>query len=498
MNQLTDSDKLVIETRIYEEHGGCSDCLYNDAEMFRETTLAEVLFEILDTPTWLRKLGLASFDELDDQIDEVTKQLDLYCPECNSKWDDPWIDLGPFGTKIRFEDEVATEAPKKERRKKEPRKKKDFFNRQTESSRIKAEIVSKYFLSWANVLLTKAEKVAYIDFFAGPGVYNDGSKSTPVLILDGILGRAKFEQNIVMLLNDVSKVATDRLEKCVHDHDAFSAMKNKPSIDTSEVQVTSAEDFRGKNLIPTLSFIDPFGFKGLTLDLIQALIKDWGSECIFFFNYQSVNRHLTNKGVEEHMNALFGAERAEQLRAQLREIPPDQSSKRQDLIVNTLLRAIVEETAGKYIVKFEFKSAHKARTSHYIVFVSKNPLGKKIMKEVMAPYGSTIAEGVSSFSFDPKAQCVQMQLWDIPKSSESITYDLSQRYQGRTLQVGELVLDYCAGDNLYTESNCKKALIELESKGQLVANPPRDKRRKRQGQPTMGEKVKVKFPLLDQ
>jgi hypothetical protein len=39
------------------------------------------------------------------------------------------------------------------------------------------------------------------------------------------------------------------------------------------------------HLPPTLSFLDPFGYKGLSNRLIQAYLKDFGCECIFFFNY---------------------------------------------------------------------------------------------------------------------------------------------------------------------------------------------------------------------
>ena len=55
-----------------------------------------------------------------------------------------------------------------------------FFNEQTEQSAVKATIVSKYFWSWAMIIMPRADKIAYIDLFAGAGRYKDGSKSTPL------------------------------------------------------------------------------------------------------------------------------------------------------------------------------------------------------------------------------------------------------------------------------------------------------------------------------
>ena len=64
-----------------------------------------------------------------------------------------------------------------------------FFEESKEQSAVKTAIVSKYFWSWAKVIMPQAErgrekKIAYLDLFAGPGRYKDGTKSTPLLIME--------------------------------------------------------------------------------------------------------------------------------------------------------------------------------------------------------------------------------------------------------------------------------------------------------------------------
>ena len=64
-----------------------------------------------------------------------------------------------------------------------------FFDETSEQSSIKAKIVSDYFWAWAQVIIstqqkTGGDRIAYIDLFAGPGRYNDGTKSTPLLVLE--------------------------------------------------------------------------------------------------------------------------------------------------------------------------------------------------------------------------------------------------------------------------------------------------------------------------
>jgi len=64
-----------------------------------------------------------------------------------------------------------------------------FFDETREQSIIKGKIVSDYFWAWAKVITPTVKKsgtnrIAYIDLFAGPGRYRDGTKSTPLLILE--------------------------------------------------------------------------------------------------------------------------------------------------------------------------------------------------------------------------------------------------------------------------------------------------------------------------
>jgi hypothetical protein len=65
----------------------------------------------------------------------------------------------------------------------------NFFDESREQSLVKATIVSKYFWAWAKVIISTVNKrqggkIAYIDLFAGPGRYKDGTKSTPLLVLE--------------------------------------------------------------------------------------------------------------------------------------------------------------------------------------------------------------------------------------------------------------------------------------------------------------------------
>ena len=82
------------------------------------------------------------------------------------------------------------------------KKRKKFFSRQTEASRVKAEIIAKYFPGWATVVSSWATKMLYVDLYAGRGRYDDGAESTPLLVLRRAIADPIVSQMLVTIFND--------------------------------------------------------------------------------------------------------------------------------------------------------------------------------------------------------------------------------------------------------------------------------------------------------
>lgn len=267
---------------------------------------------------------------------------------------------------------------------------KAFFNEQKEQSEVKTAIVSKYFAAWSNVILgylsnKKDQRIAYIDLFAGPGRFQDGTKSTPLLILEMAIANEKLRRNLVTLFNDKEDLNTSTLVKEIDRLPGIESLKWTPDIRTEEVGDQIVKEFESSNLIPTLMFIDPFGYKGLSLRLINSVLKDWACECIFFFNYNRISMGVSNSMVQKHIEALFGEELAATVKEKVKGMTPEE---RELTIVNEMCNALLS-MGGKFPLPFRFRNSAGTRTSHHLVFVSKHPLGYKIMKEVMAKESST-------------------------------------------------------------------------------------------------------------
>jgi three-Cys-motif partner protein len=81
----------------------------------------------------------------------------------------------------------------------------DFFSKQTPSSRIKANIVAEYFPQYCKILLKRNQKeIRYLDLFAGPGIYEDQSHSTPLLIANSCANDLVLSNKVRLMFNDNS------------------------------------------------------------------------------------------------------------------------------------------------------------------------------------------------------------------------------------------------------------------------------------------------------
>src|SRR5262245_41025606 len=161
-----------------------------------------------------------------------------------------------------------------------------FFDEREDQSEVKGRIVSKYFYAWAKIIAPRSQsrRIAYIDLFAGPGRYKDGSASTPLMVLEKAIADRQLRDWLVAMFNDEDPEHCQNLQSEIDKLPGIETLKHKPDISTGSVGADIASKLQSVNLIPTFSFIDPFGYKGLSLGLVQGAIKDWGSECVFFFN----------------------------------------------------------------------------------------------------------------------------------------------------------------------------------------------------------------------
>lgn len=365
---------------------------------------------------------------------------------------------------------------------------KSFFDEASEQSRIKASIVRDYFWAWARVILPTVKKqagrIAYIDLFAGPGRYKDGTKSTPLLILETAISDPDMRKRLVTLFNDADRDNAHALERAIAGLPGIKKLKYKPEVESNEVGDEIVKMFEKMNLVPTFFFVDPWGYKGLSLGLVNSVLKNWGCDCVFFFNYNRINMGLGNDAVEKHIDVLFGERRASKLRKRLADLPP---SERETAIVESLSQSL-RELGAEYVLPFCFKDERGVRTSHHLVFATKHPLGYRIMKEIMAKQSSEEHQGVASFGYCP-ASAIHPLLFELTRPLDDLEEMLLEEFRGKSLTTERIYELHNIG-RPYIMKNYKAILLRMEEQRLVRAEPPFDERRKG----TFADHVVVTFP----
>lgn len=103
----------------------------------------------------------------------------------------------------------------------------------------------------------------------------DGTPSTPLLILKRALKDDDLPSQLITVFNDHDPANTQTLSEVIGSLPDVGKLGHTPIILTRAVGselITHVKKLVGYS-VPTLYFMDPWGYKGLSLDLINSAIK---------------------------------------------------------------------------------------------------------------------------------------------------------------------------------------------------------------------------------
>ena len=361
---------------------------------------------------------------------------------------------------------------------------KGFFEKQTRESSIKSAIVSKYFAAWSKIMLKRARKrtIAYIDLYSGPGRYRDGKPSTPLLVIEQALKDSQLRDRLVTVFNDHDPKSVTQLQ---HELERIGAhqLRYPPVLLCSEVDEQLTRELDRLRFPPALSFIDPWGYKGVSLELLRILMRTKGSECVLFFNYRRINPAIENPAVEQRIRELFGHDRATKLKREL----PDLSVQGRETLIVSEFRDALREAVAQYVLPFRFLNQRGTRTTHYLIFLTNNPLGIHIMKDIMQREGGTEGSPLEySRMRETQPELPTFREWRLSQ----LANELAARFKGRTLSLSQLYYEHHPSMP-WTFRDYQLAVMLLEKQGRIRCDPPANMRRPG----TLGRNTILLFPV---
>ncbi len=370
---------------------------------------------------------------------------------------------------------------------------KKFFEEQSAHSRVKADIVFKYVMAWLQVVLGHQRKygqhqgAAYVDLFSGPRSYEDGSRSTPLLIVEAVLKRPLFRENLRTFFNDENGTFIQSLSQELSSLPDIGALRTKPIYTDQSASIALIDSFNLSEKVPQFFFLDQFGYADITPDLIRRIFLNHKCDCTFFFRTSRVIAAITNPNSVSIMKMLFGEKRFLNLRSQF-----VGGCKDKEAIVLAALQSALKDVGAPFFQAFPFRIREERSSKHHLIYIGKHERGLSIMKDIMGKSSSTHHGDVPVMGFSEiPAHPSLFEIDLIP----NLQRELLKVFAGKSLPVGSVYTLHHPTNGQFVLRNYQEALRRLEERGEITAHPTANERQKRNGKITMGVSVKISFPL---
>lgn len=342
----------------------------------------------------------------------------------------------------------------------------------SEASEAKSRVVSKFFLTWMNIVGSRwQEELVYADLFAGSGYHGSGrAKGTALQVMDMIESNDAVHYRVRMLLNEAKPTSVDRLKIGIEQHSAFSLLA-KSDIIHSTIDPSMYGRFVDKTEHrPTFWFLDPTGWKGLSLDGISLLTKRRYNDLVFFLSYDNINRFISDPSLEQ----FFGESTLSRIRSGISNIE-NNPQERERVIVAELRRALKELGRDSECMRFGRRLTEG--TSHYLVFVTKSYTGRKVFLDIAKSESNWTQFGMAVHGFGTSKSALQRSLFAESGFEDDVDLSILRQYAGRTLPVKRIVEAFFDPYMSLHRTQVLDGLIRLESAKRVHISPePKDRR----------------------
>lgn len=332
----------------------------------------------------------------------------------------------------------------------------------------KHDLLRLYLQAWFPVLGQYSRKVVFIDAFAGPGVYDDGSPGSPIIALTSLRDHSALERMrncrfiFVFIESDPERYAhlKDEIEQLGKLPANFSVQTYNNTFAEVATEITSAMKDQNQSLAPTLAFLDPFGFSGVPMSLIADLLG--GDKCEVFVTFMAdhINRFSNHDRVAHHFTELFGTDRF-------------QGVVGVEGMVN-LYKEQLESMAHFPFVR-DFGLFRKDGHPHYfMIHATRSEVGVKKMKDAMWK-----VDPASGQTFSDRYAGQGSLLVGEHVIVEALRAQLMDRFGGQVVSIEEVARFTLLKTDYHPDSHLKRmTLAPMERAGVITVFEPRPGRRR--------------------
>jgi three-Cys-motif partner protein len=259
-----------------------------------------------------------------------------------------------------------------------------------EHTRGKHEILIRYMKAWLPILGTLSRQLVIVDAFAGRGRYTTDEAGSPLLLRD-IAGRVASDHRVDEVeLHFIEKNDANfaKLTSELQAADRLHGVSQRAPI-RGEFERVAPEIVAEIKAFPRPSFwfIDPYGFSGLPLSLINSILdlsqsRPSRSEVLITLMVRDINRFLRNPNHQKAHAALLGMPESD-LQNEIARL--EAGSRRVQALRDLYVRRL-ESTAGRrtrYVTSAGVNARGATDVIYFLVHATTSPKGKREMKEAI-------------------------------------------------------------------------------------------------------------------
>lgn len=327
-------------------------------------------------------------------------------------------------------------------------------------TRAKHEILRRYLNAWFPILkIVNPSGLNYIDGFAGPGIYSRGEDGSPVIAMKSALNHRLPLPRISFIFIEKDISTAVKLESVLR-----AQFPNLPSNIGYEVhngefaeiitRILDDIDRQSMTIAPTFTFVDPFGYSGFPMTVLDRLMKQNATELLITFMASRIRRFLDpmHENAMDHLYCSTDWRKARGMngKAQI------------DFLLQLYIECLKSRTPAKHVMSFEMAD-NNGNTIYHLIFATKHPKGCDVMKEAMWRVDPS---GTYRF-FDYASGVRRFELSETGPEWVAHAQDLiTKHFRGRSVGIEEL-RDFLQPTPFLWRK--RKILIPLENSG-VISN----------------------------
>ncbi len=334
-------------------------------------------------------------------------------------------------------------------------------------------VLEEYLKAWFPILGMgyRNRHILFIDGFSGPGEYGDGEEGSPLVamrVLKEHAARKEIKAEVKFIFIEEKTDRVRHLKGLVDQWrpelpESADVHVLPGSFDSLMTGVLDQLDEQERTMPPALVMMDPFGVKGIPLDVIRRIMANPKCEVYVTFMWEAINRFLAQPEFEMHLTAMFGTDTWRDAISL--------GSRERKTFLHGLYRRQLKKAGAKQVVRFRLFAGNSHKYS--VFFGTGNTTGSDRMKKAIwkiAPWGDFAFRG---------GKDDQLVLGLATPDFQPLQDQLREEFGGQGWVTVGRVLEFVKSDaTIYHESQVRRPVLKpMEAKELLDVDGSTRKRR---------------------